>query len=292
MYNFSKYYDPYSINDALTYFATQLKPVLIAGGTDVLIKMREGLFKDSSLISLRNIDELKTIELQEDGSIRIGSMVTFKRMIEDKIINEQVPILKLAANSLGGPQIRSVATIGGNLCNGAPSADSAPSLLALDAQLEFKSLQGIRNISINDFYLGPYKIKKEPNEILTAIIIPAMGKNFGGHYIKFSTRKAMDIATLSCAVTCWINDNSSSIKQLKIALGTAGPMPFRCRKVEAIAQNQELSEELMEEISRATVKEANPRTSWRATKEFRQALIAELVQRALSEAYEKAKGVK
>ncbi|KUO52731.1 MAG: hypothetical protein APF76_14110 [Desulfitibacter sp. BRH_c19] len=290
MYNFSRYLEPLRVADALELAHKETNPVLIAGGTDLLIKMRESRQADTTLISLSKINDLKTIYKQKDGSIRIGSMATFSQIMGNTIINEEIPILAVAAKSLAGPQIRNVATIGGNICNGAPSADSAPSLLALNGQLEFASLNGIRIISINDFYLGPYKTSKRPDEILTSIIIRPLDRYFGGHYIKFSRRKAMDISTLGCAVTCALNDDGTTIKYSRIALGTAAPTPIRCVEAEKISRNKTLSNNLLKEIGEAALKEANPRTSWRATKEFRQALVEELVPRALRVAYEQARG--
>src|SRR5690554_3001525 len=119
MYSFTRYFEPLCLEDALELLDNKLNPLLIAGGTDILIKMRKGAYADTTLVSLRKINELRDIQLLKDGSIRIGPMVTFNQIITDNTINERVPVLVTAAKSMGGPQIRNVATIGGNICNAA-----------------------------------------------------------------------------------------------------------------------------------------------------------------------------
>jgi len=295
MYNFAEYYEPYSLQEVFKICSTKEPALIVAGGTDVFVKMRDGKYKDSILISLRNIPHLRKIIELPDGSLSIGAMVRFNDLAADPNVYEKFSIIRTAAQSMGGPQIRNMATIGGNLCNGAPSADSAPSLLVLDASLKFESSHGLRQVSIHDFYCGPYEVNINNGEVLTAIIIPDIkSSRKAGHYIKYSMRKAMDIAMLSCAAFCILSDDDDNdrIKKLRIALGTAAPRPIRCNKAEELAGNEELNKELLEEIGRLAVQEANPRSSWRASREYREDLILELTKRTVEAAYGMAKGVK
>ncbi|HUX46508.1 MAG TPA: xanthine dehydrogenase FAD-binding subunit XdhB, partial [Desulfosporosinus sp.] len=206
------------------------------------------------------------------------------------ILRELIPILTEAAISMGGPQIRNIATIGGNVCNGATSADSASSLFALNAHLKLEDHQGERVVPIREFYLGPGKVALKPGEILTEILIsPADYQGFGGRYIKFAMREAMDIAMLAVSVICKLQ-GKKTFDQVRIGLGVAGPTPLRCLEAEAYAQGKEVSVETVAEIGKRAVNSAKARTSWRASKDYREHLVEELVQRALKIAVVNAGG--
>ena len=202
MYNITGYYEVETVGEAAALLAENPNLELIAGGTDVLIKMH-GKNEETELLSLRKIKSLERIRKAEDGTIVIGAMATFARVFKDPILRELIPILTEAAISMGGPQIRNIATIGGNVCSGATSGDSASSLFVLNAQLKLETANGERLVPIQEFYLGPGKVALKPGEILTEILIsPDDYRSFGGQYIKFSMREAMDIATLGVAVVC------------------------------------------------------------------------------------------
>lgn len=290
MYNIQEYYEAETVNEALFYLGEHPDFKLIAGGTDVLIKMNSGLIEKAKLLSLRNIKSLKGIEKSPDGTLTIGALVTFSQLAKDPLIEEEIFLFKEAANAIGGPQIRNIATLGGNLCNGATSADSAPSLLALKASLKLESLNGERIIPIEEFYLGPGKVDLQPGEILTQILISPKGfEGFGGHMIKFATRKAMDIATIGVAVVCKTTQDKV-FDSVRIALGVAGPTPLRCYEAEDYAQGKGISPETLTEISRLSVQSMKARTSWRASREYREHLVEVLTQRALKIAIARAGG--
>jgi xanthine dehydrogenase FAD-binding subunit len=199
-------------------------------------------------------------------------------------------MLKTAALSMGGPQTQNVATIGGNVCNGATSADSAPSLFALDAVLELVSADGSRKVPVTEFYAGPGKVNKAHGELLTHIILPAGPRaNRGGAYIKMSTRNAMDISTLGSAAVC-VLDADGSIRSAAIALGTAGPVPMRCTEAEEVLTGKFLTDALLAEAGKKAAAAANPRSSWRASAAYRKYLAEELSARAFKDAFEAAGG--
>lgn len=289
MYNIIGYYDAETIAEATALLAEKPNLELIAGGTDVLIKMH-GKSEDAELLSLRKIKSLEIIRKAEDGTIVIGAMATFARVFNDPIIRELIPILTEAAISMGGPQIRNVATIGGNVCSGATSGDSASSLFALNVQLKLINNEGERIVPIQEFYLGPGKVDLKYGEVLTEIrISPEDYQGFGGQYIKFAMREAMDIATLGVAVICKLQ--GEKFDEVRIALGVAGPTPLRCLEAEAYAQGKDVSAEVVAEIGKLAVNSTKARTSWRASKEYREHLVEELVQRALKVAIVNAGGV-
>lgn len=289
MYDIIGYYEAETVGEATALLAENPNLRLIAGGTDVLIKMHGGQIEDAELLSLRKIKSLGTIRKAEDGTIVIGAMATFTQVSNDPILREMIPILTEAAISMGGPQIRNIATIGGNVCNGATSADSASSLFALNARLKLVDHQGERLVPIREFYLGPGKVALKSGEILTEILIsPDDYQGFGGQYIKFTMREAMDIATLAVSVVCKLQ--GKTFDEVRIGLGVAGPTPLRCLDAEAYAKGKEVSAETVAEIGKLAVNSAKARTSWRASKEYREHLVEELVQRALKIAIVNAGG--
>ena len=289
MFDIAELLEPATLAEAKQAFHDQPELKVIAGGTDVLIRLQHGHLTGSGLLSLRAIPELEAIRLEDDGTLVIGAMAPFTQIHQDALIRKHVPVLAEAAISMGGPQVRNVATIGGNICNGAVSADSASTLFALDALLKLETAEGERIIPMGDFYAGPGKVNLRPGELLTAVLIPRESyEGMGGHYIKYAMRKAMDIATLGVAVVCRVKENR--FEDLRIGLGVAAPVPIRCFEAEAFARGKEATWEIIQEISALAVKPSKARTSWRASKDYREHLIEVLAQRALAEAVKRAGG--
>ena len=168
MYNFRNYYEAKTIDEAIFKLSENPDLKIVAGGTDILIKMHGGKLEKIDLLSIHNIASLKNIKKLENGTINIGPLATFSQIANDPLIAKFIPVLAEASLSMGGPQIRNVATIGGNICNGATSADSASTLFALNAKLKLKSLKDERIIPIEEFYLGPGKVDLRPSEMLVA----------------------------------------------------------------------------------------------------------------------------
>ena len=282
MFSIKKIYQPITLAEALEIYTSNPQLKIIAGGTDVLISLHHGKLDDVELLSIKNLTELTGINYLTDGTIEIGTMTTFTEIFRNEIINKYIPILAEASVSMGGPQIRNNATIGGNICNGAVSADSAPTLFVLNADLRIVNNEGVRIVPITEFYAGPGKVKLQSGEILTHIIIKkADYKGMYGKYIKFSNRKAMDIAMLSVATLGKVKNNKFT--DLRIALGVSAPTPIRCTKAESFAFNKTIKEESIKQISEKTLLNANPRHSWRGSKVYREHLIQVLTERALKE---------
>lgn len=260
---------------------------LIAGGTDVLIKLRHGKREFASLVDIHGLDELNFIRLDEEDKIHIGSGTTFTQIIESEILQQCIPVLCNGAASVGGPQVRNVATVGGNICNGVTSADSAPPLFVLNADLFIQGKDGVRESTIADFYLGPGKVDLREGEVLKSFMISARDyKDLSGFYYKYAMREAMDIATIGCGVGLKVVD--SVVKDYRLSYGVAGPVPVRCPGTEARVIGQKVSARLINDIMSWVVEDVKPRTSWRARKEFRLQIITELAGRATKEALRKA----
>lgn len=292
MFDIEKIHQAVSVEDAVKHLVNDPNSIIIAGGSDVLIKIRHGKLAGCSLVSINGLDELKGISMQDDGSIKIGPVTSFSHITKDPIIQKHIPVLGEAVDQVGGPQVRNIGTIGGNVSNGVTSADSASTLFALNAKIEITGPNGKKVIPISEYYVGPGKVNLKNGEMLTAIYITKENyENFAGHYIKYAMRNAMDIATLGCSVSCKLNAQKDTIEDVHIAYGVAGPIPMRCPKAEEAIKGMKISDEMFNTFGSIAKTEVNPRSSWRASKEFRLQLVEELSKRALKEAIKKCGGV-
>lgn len=292
MYDFSALYEATSVRHAVELMQEHPSAVLIAGGSDVLIKMREGKLAGAELISLYKLDELREVTMEPDGALRIGPMTSFSHATKSPLLQQYMPALGEAADTVGGPQLRNIGTLGGNICNGVTSADTASTQLAYDAMLEITGKDGMRKISIHEFYKGVGKVDLAPGELLTGILIPKESyENCYGFYMKYAMRNAMDIATIGCSVNVVLSADKKTIQRVRISYGVAGPVPMRARTAEAAVNGQPVSEATIELVGNAVLNDVNPRTSWRASADFRKQIISETARRSLRAAVERAGGV-
>ncbi len=291
MYDIKALYEATSVKDAIALLQAHPAAHVIAGGSDVLIKMREGKLAGCELVSIYGLDELRGVTLEADGAIRIGSLTSFSHITKDPIIQAHINVLGEAVDMVGGPQIRNIGTIGGNTCNGVTSADSGSTLMAYDAVMEVEGPNGQRLIPIQEWYVSAGKVSLQPAEIQTAIRIPkASYEGYFGHYIKYAMRNAMDIATTGCSVNVKLSPDKTTIQDVRLAYGVAGPVPMRAPHAEAFARGKAIEDATIEGFGQAALSDVNPRDSWRASREFRLHLAKELAQRALREAIRLAGG--
>lgn len=291
MYDIENYYNASTIKEAVTLLKEHPDARIISGGSDVLIKIREGKMAGTSLVCIRDIKEIKGVDLMESGDIYIGAGTTFSHVTSDPIIQKYIPVLGEAVDQVGGPQVRNIGTIGGNVCNGAVSADSVPTLFSLNAMLRIADGTGGRMIPIRDFYLGPGKVDLHQGDVLTHIVIPGKEyQGYHGHYIKYSMRNAMDIATLSCSVVSKVNLEKKILEDVRITFGVAAPVPYRCVETENAIKGMPLGEELLSKVEEMVRQEIHPRDSWRASREFRLQIGGEIARRALMRSIELAGG--
>ena len=293
MYDMKALYEAESVEHAIQLRLEHPEAQIIAGGSDVLVQMREGKRAGKELISIYMIDAMRGVSIDEEENIRIGSLTSFSHITKDPIIQKYINVLGEAVDQVGSPQIRNIGTIGGNTCNGVTSADSASTLHAWEAIIELTGKNGVRRLPIKDFYIkaGVVDIRADEGEIQTAILIPkASYENTFGHYIKYGMRNAMEIATLGCSVNVRMSEDKKTIDRCRIAYGVAGPVPMRAPSAEAVANGAAPSEAMIEEFSLAVLKDINPRDSWRASKAFRQHIAVEMAKRALTESIHRAGG--
>lgn len=289
MYDIERYHRAHSIRHAVELLVAHPQARLLAGGTDVLIQLHHLNPRYRHVVDIHALPELRGITLDEQGNLRIGSATTFTELIESPLIRQYLPMLAEAAATIAGPQIRNVATYGGNICNGATSADSASPSVALEAELEIATPGGTRIASINGFHTGPGKVALEAGEVVTAFLFrPQNYRDAGSAYVKYAMRDAMDIATIGCAALCRIE--GGVFRELKLAYGVAAPTPIRCPHAEQAAAGQPLNLETLAAVSAAVAQDVSPRSSWRAEKEFRLHLIRTLAQRVITLAVQRAGG--
>ena len=193
MYDIKAIYEAESVAHAVQLLMEHPQAQIIAGGSDVLVQIREGKRAGVELVSIYGLDELRGVSFEADGTIRIGSLTSFSHITRDPIIQTHINVLGQAVDQVGGPQIRNIGTIGGNTCNGVTSADSASTLFAWDAIIELTGPGGVRQLPIQDFYIKAGQVDLRPGELQTGILIPrAAYEGYQGHYIKYAMRNAMN----------------------------------------------------------------------------------------------------
>lgn len=291
MYDMKSLYEAETVQDAIRLLQEHPEAQIIAGGSDVLVQMREGKRAGAELVSIYGLDDLRGVTLEEDGTLRIGSLTSFSHITQDPLIQKYIPVLGEAVDMVGGPQIRNIGTIGGNTCNGVTSADSASTLFAWDAVIELTGPEGVRRIPIRDFYIKAGKVDLQPGEIQTGILIRKESyEGYAGHYIKYAMRNAMDIATLGCSVNVKLTEDKKRFEDIRIAYGVAGPVPMRAVHAEEAGRGLEVTDENIEKIGDTVLQDVTPRDSWRASKAFREHISKVLCKRALKEAVKRAAG--
>ena len=293
MYDMKALYEAESVENAVALRLEHPEAQIIAGGSDVLVQMREGKRAGKELISIYGLDELRGVSIDEEENIRIGSLSSFSHITRDPIIQKYINVLGEAVDMVGGPQIRNIGTIGGNTCNGVTSADSASTLHAWEAIVELTGKDGIRRLPIKDFYIkaGQVDIRVEDGEIQTAILIPkASYENCYGYYIKYAMRNAMDIATLGTSVNARLSADKKTFERVRIAFGVAGPVPMRAMNAEGFINGKAVTLENIEQFGREVLEDIHPRDSWRASKAFRSHIAVESAKRCLIESVKLAGG--
>jgi len=291
MYDISALYEATSVQNAIELMQAHPEAALIAGGSDVLIKIREGKLAGVELISIFKLDELRGVSMDDDGALRILPLTSFSHITQHPLIQKYYPVLGEAVDQVGGPQLRNIGTIGGNICNGVTSADSGATQVAYDAMLEITGPNGKRTLSIHEFYKGPGRVALEPAELLTAILIPKESyENCFGYYTKYAMRNALDIATIGCSVNVVLSPDKKTLERVRIGYGVAGPVPLRAWTAEEALQGKPLTEETLDFAAKAVQDDVHPRTSWRASEGFRRQIIGETAKRGLRASIERAGG--
>lgn len=284
------YHKATSLEDALQKGSASQGAVYLAGGTDVLVLIKQGHIRPQQVIDIKGIPKMEGIDISED-ECSIGALTTIRTVENSQAVHEKLPILAQAASRLGSTQVRNRATIGGNLCNAAPSAETAPALLTLDAQVEIFGKTGTRVLSLVDFFHGPGLTALTHEEILTRVKIPLSPNRQGAVYYKLTTRRAMDVAFIGVVVLLEL-DGDKRIHKARIALGAVAPTPIRVPGAEKTLEGTDMSDEVIHAAAELAAQACQPISDVRASAEYRKEMVHNLCKRGLETAYHQAANMK
>lgn len=259
---------------------------VIAGGTDLLIKLRYGLLAPRLLIGLKKIDRLDRILFDQSQGLTIGATALLADAASHPDILKHYPAVAGAAQETANVQIRNMGTVVGNLCNAAPSADNAPALLALDAEVSVSGPGGTRRLPLEQFFMGPGLTVLEPGEIVTEIHVPTPPPGSGTSFQHISPRSKVDISAVAVGVT--VEMDGEFCKDVKIALAAVFPTPMRATKSEESIKGEKLTADAVAHAALQAAKECKPITDVRASAEYRRQMVTVLTKRGLVEARERA----
>ena len=278
-----EYFEASSFSEAISLLGQYGKEArLIAGGTDLLVWMKEGARRPKVVINIKSIPEGDQITFDEKNGLKIGSLVKISQIQSFAVIRDRFTALAQAAKELGSAQVRNLATIGGNLCTAAPSAETAPPLLALNAKVILHGAKGPREVPLEEFFVGPGATVLN-GEVLTEILIPSPASGTCGVYKKISRRNAVDMAIVGVAAVGVISEDSKEWQDIKIALGAVAPTPMRAVKAENVLKGRKIESASIEEAAQIASEEARPISDIRGSAWYRKEMVKVLVRRSLEE---------
>jgi CO/xanthine dehydrogenase FAD-binding subunit len=254
---------------------------LFAGGTDLIPQLREGRREAACIVDLKRLDECTSIEVWADGGVTIGAAVPASIVGRHPVVRERYPALAVSARMIGSHQVQNRASLGGNICNAAPSADAVPPLIVLGAEVEIVSGEGRRVVPLETIFAGPGRTTLAAGELLATIRLPAPQANTASHYIRFTPRREMDIAAAGVAARV-ICDDAGVIIDARMALASVAPTPIRAIAGEQVLFGQRLDEASIEAAAQAAMGEARPISDTRASAEYRRELVRVLTRRVLA----------
>lgn len=254
---------------------------VLAGGTDLLIKMKHKKIVPRYLVNIKRIPDLSYIRHDEGEGLRIGALTTIQAIRNSPLIKKKFAVLHEAASVLGTRQVRNLATIGGNLCNASPAAECAPALLTLGAHLKVTGPKGERTIAMENFFKSPDRQVLQDDEILQEIQVPDLPDHTVGCYIKHSTRR-IDVAIVGVAVIVTLDGETTL--NVKLALGSVGPTPFRAGQAEEILKGQKPNEEILDRAAQAASEECFPIDDVRGQADYRKKMVETLVKEGIEKA--------
>ena len=280
-------FSPESLDEAVSLLKEKKKDTFVmAGGTDLLIKRRHQVIHPQTIVSLKKIKGLNRISFSPAKGLTIGALALLGDVTRHRTILKIYPALAKAAGNTANVQIRNMGTLVGNLCNASPAADNAPTLLAMNAELNIVGPQGKRVLPLEAFFLGPGSTALQPAEIVTSVFVPTPTSGSGATYLHLSARGRIDCSAASTGV--FLTLKGPRIDKLRIFIGACGPTPMRMPKTEKKLINQKLTKTLAEQAGLQASKESKPISDVRANEDYRSKMVAVLVKRAVLEAYQLA----
>ncbi len=273
------------VHQNLKEFGTDVK--LIAGGTALVIMMKQRLLSPACLISLRSLSGLKGIA-QKNGGLQIGALVTHSELETSSLIRRRLPLLAETYHHAATRRVRNMATVGGGLAHSDPYHDPPPTLVALGATAKVTSANGSREVPLETFFTDYYETILKPEEILTEIFVPVLPTGSGGAFLKFLPRTADDYATVSAAAVVTLDRAKKTIKDVRIAMGSVGTTPIRAKEAEAVLRGQPVKPEGLQEAAEKAKQAVDPVSDFRGSAGYKKEMAGVFVRRALAKALESA----
>ncbi|WP_104017302.1 FAD binding domain-containing protein [Roseovarius nitratireducens] len=283
-----RYEAPLSVEDAVAALAGQSGAHVLAGGTDLLVKLRSEMIEPEVIVDIKRIDGMKDIRAEE-GGWRIGAAVSGAEMSEHEALVADWPGVVEAAGLIGSTQVQGRATLAGNLCNASPAADSVPAMVAAGAVARIVGPNGTRDLAVIDVPQGPGKTALEPGEFIASILLPARGQRSGDAYLRFIPRTEMDIAVVGCGISLSL-DEEDRVTAARVSLGAVGPKVMLVEKAAEAIKRRVLDEAALDDLAAACSKAATPIDDKRGTVDFRRHVAGVLARRAAVIAVNRAKG--
>jgi len=269
------------VHATLKEFGTDAK--LLAGGTALVIMMKQRLVRPSCLVSLRSVRGLNGIEVK-DGGLRIGGLATHRDVETSSLVRRRLPMLAETYHHVATIRVRNMATVGGGLAHADPNQDPPPTLIALGATVKATSANGSRVIPLDEFFTDYYETVLKPDEIITEVFVPRLAANSAGAYLKFLPRTADDYATVSAAAVLTLDKNKKTISDVRIALGSVGVTPIRATAAEAVLRGQPVKAEAFAEAGEKAKEAVDPVSDFRGSAAYKKDMVAVFVRRALEKA--------
>jgi carbon-monoxide dehydrogenase medium subunit len=284
------YQTPTSVDEACALLQQRGEDArVVAGGTALVIMMKQRLVQPELLVSLRRIGDLSRLEA-DNGTLRVGATVTHRAMETSPVVRERWPLVAETFRHVATVRIRNMATVGGGLTHGDPNQDPPPTLLVHDARARLRSASGEREVPLAEFFLDYYETDVKPGEILTEVVVPAPPPGAGWAWVKFLPRTADDYATVSVACLLTLEDGSARCRDVRIALGSAGTTPLRADAVEAALRGQELTPARLREAAQLVADRVDPISDFRGSSDYKREMAVVWTRRALEQALSRARG--
>lgn len=287
------YFEPATLAEAVEILSgSKEKAYLLAGGTDLLIRMKRGEIAPPALVNLKRISGLSSIEREGQSGIRIGALTTIAEIVCSPALRASHTLMAEAAAALGSPSIRNLATLGGNIGRASPASDMAPSLIVLKARLNISGPRGNKQVGLESFFTGPGATILQPGELITSVFLPDPAARSGAAYLKLGRGGGMDCALGCVAIFLTLGNTDTEVKEVLVAVGACSAIPMRANKTEALILSGSLTDGHIQEAAMAVAAETSPITDLRASESYRRQMVQVLFSRALKLAWSRARSSK
>lgn len=281
-----QYLEPTSIEEAISILSEYgNKAKIIAGGTDLLVQIRSKTIRPEYLVDISRIPKLDYKE--ENDGLRIGALTTIRALEKSAELHQRYPVISQAAGQLGSVAVRNMGTLGGNLCNAAPSAETAPALIGLSARAKIVGPDGERVVPLENFFVGPGETVLKKGELLVEIQVPPMPPDTKAVYLKHAIRGSIDLAIVGVAAIVTLEPGSNVCKDIKLVLGAVAPTPMRAHQAEEIIKVKKIDDALIDKCAQVASDESRPITDVRASDWYRKEMVKVFTRRAIKEAIAK-----